>query len=984
VLHSCGALLALIALLALAPAARAQVPTRMPSWAPPTVTYDAPFFPDAAYDATIKTPEELLGFPLGSRPATHRELERCLFAWRDSPRMRLNTYARSHERRTLYYAVITSEENHARLEEIRAGVGKLADPRKLKGEAEQQRLLERSPAVAWLAYSIHGDELSSTDAAIAVMYHLVACTDPSVKDLLADLVVVVDPLMNPDGRDRFIAQMDQYAGYTPSLEPQALQHTGRWPWGRGNHYLFDLNRDWLGGVHPETRGRQKAIAEWQPQLLVDSHEMGSDDTYLFNPPREPINPNISPMVRRWWTTFAAEQAAAFDAHGWSYYTREWLEFWYPGYSDAWAALHGAVGILYEQAGTGGSPLRQPSGQVLTYREAVHHHVVSSMANLATLRRHRGDILLDFVRQKRASLAGPARSFVLAPGDNPTRERAFLEMLYNQGVEISVAQQAFTAQSVIDTLRGEQERREFPAGSYVIPLRQPAGPLVAAALDFDPRMTDAALLEERKTLESKRGTGIYDVTGWCAAMAYGVDGCWVDAVEVDVKAWEPPPAPIGSQEPAATARVYGYVIDGTDDASFRALAHLLQNNVRVRVAEKDFTLAGRRFGRGILLVRLHENDADAERRVRQAADASRAAAHPALTGRSVDDGPDLGGGHFVLLTRPRAALLGDGSVDFTAYGAIWRLFDIDVGLSLSLLNVHDASEADLRRYNVLILPPVYGDAADAYGGMVDDLKTWVKAGGTLIAIGNAAEPFVAAAAEFSGVRRRRDVLGELDAYATALELERNQREVEVDPTAIWDGPAAIIPPTSQPSRGAAAGQSAPAEDDEESDAVEEDVEQEPPQVSDDNADEALDEWRRVFSPTGVILRADVDREHWLTFGVAPRPAVGPEGPTGGGPRFVRMPVFFAGENSLLSKHPVQTPMRLADRASLRLSGLLWSESAERIADGAWATVERVGSGQVILFAAEPDFRGYWQGTRRLLINAVLLGPGCGTSQVEPSP
>ena len=932
----------LVAVIGTAAGSPAQVPTRSPSWQPDAVKYDLPFFPDASYDASVPTPEQMLGFPLGTRPALHAELQRCLEAWRGSKRLTVHEYARSHEQRPLYYAVITSEKNHARLDAIRDSIGKLADPRRLTNDAEAQRLIQTTPAIAWMAYSIHGDELSSTDAAIALMHHLLAGTSDEVLGLLDELVVIVDPLMNPDGRNRILRQLDQYRGYTPNFDTAALQHSGRWPRGRGNHYYFDLNRDWILGVHPETRGRQRAVAEWHPQLFIDSHEMGSHDTYLFNPPREPFNPHLPGNIRKWWTVFAADQSQAFDRRGWSYYTREWLEFWYPGYSDSWACFHGAIGILYEQASTGGHPIRQRSGSILTYREAVHHQATSSLANLKTLRAHRSAILADYWKHKREALEpaddAPGRVFLLPPAENKSRVRAFLDNLHNQGIEIGVAREAFVVKELTNTLRQRLDRREFPAGTYVISGRQPAGPLVNVILGFDPRMDDAFLASERKELETKRQSRIYDVTGWSLPMAYALEAYWSDqSVGVASDPYAPRETPAPSALPLAEPS-YAYVIDGADDASVEALAHLLQNNVKTRVAEKEFRSAGRTFPRGSLLIRRHENDEDLGRKLNEMFLATGAPLHAARTARSPDDAPDLGGRHFILLHRPRVAMIGDGSVSTTSYGALWRLLDEEIGVAVSLLDANSAASVDLRPYNVLILPSTFGKAGRVYEPLLDRIKPWVRAGGTLIAVGNAAAFLADEKLELSAVRRRRDVLTELDAYDYALALERAAGKKTLDIKTLWQEPTEAPAP---------------------------ELPKNPPDT--DTAAETLDEWRRVFSPAGVVLRGELNRDHWLTFG-CPDP----------------MPLYAAGSYALLSRHPVQTPVRLAPSKILRLSGLLWPEAATRMGGSAYVTRESVGNGQLILFAHEPDFRGAWHGTRRLFLNAVLLGAGCGTSQAVPNP
>lgn len=976
----------------------AQVQTRTPAWTQGVTEYDAPFFDGATYDAAVKTPDELLGYRLGTRPATHAEVQRCLDAWRGNPRVAVHAYAESHERRKLYYAVITSAANHARLARIRETIAMLADPRKLPPDADVDKLVRECPAIAWMAYSIHGDEMSSTDAALAVIYHLLASGDADVAAILDQLVVIIDPLMNPDGRDRFIAQVDALRGYTPCFDAAGMQHAGRWPYGRGNHYYVDLNRDWILGTQPETRGRQKAIADWNPQLLVDSHEMDPQDTYLFNPPREPLNPNLSPVINKWWTVFAADQARAFDRYAWSYYTREWLEYWYPGYSDSWGSFRGAIGMLYEQARVGGGALRQPSGYVLTYRECVHHQAVSSLANLHTLRDHRVEILTDFHRHARdaiesggtsGGLATPRRRdsgrvFVLAPGPNRSREAAFLENLANQGIEIAVAAQDFTAGPCYNGLRECASARAFPAGSWLISLRQPAARLAGAILDFDPRVSDRFLQDERHELETHRRSRIYDVSGWSVPLAAALDAWWIAAdVSVPTRPYAPsPPATVGVYpaaplaDAAAAPRVYGYVIDGGDDRCAVAAAHLALAGVNVRVALKDFRAEGRPFPRGSLLMRVHENDARLAERLEAAMHAAGVGAYSVTTGLSRDDGPDLGGGQFALLAAPRVAMLAGSPVDTVALGNAWQLLDCDLGVPVTLFDAARGAP-DLRRHNVLVLPPTEGDAVALYGPMRDELRNWVENGGTLIAIDNAVAPFVQSDKDqspFSAVRYRQDVLDQLGSYATAVERERLAGRREVNPSEVWgDEPHAD---QSESDSGAAATQGAPrsaASDEDES--------------TGDKARE-LDEYRRVFAPGGVIVRARLDREHWLTFACAPprwtappasaatEAAVAPpeEGPAD-------LPVYFAGSGVLMSKHPVETPVRLESRDRLRLSGLLWPEAAMRMADSAYVTVERIGHGQLILFACDPNFRGYFRGSRRLLVNAIVFGPGCGT---EPPP
>jgi hypothetical protein len=253
---------------------------------PENAGYDVPYFPGAHDEENVPSPDAVLGAPHGSRMAHHTEVLECFRVWSEaSPRLLLFEHGRTHEGRALVHAVISSPENLARLEEIRADHARLADPRGL-GDGEAREILARTPPVAWMGYSIHGDEVSGADAAVALSWHLIASTEADVARLLERIVVVVDPMQNPDGRERIVGMVEQSAGQTLSLD-YASMHRGRWPYGRGNHYLFDMNRDWMAGTQPETRARWRAIDGFHPQLLVDAHEMGPDETYLFYPQAEP-------------------------------------------------------------------------------------------------------------------------------------------------------------------------------------------------------------------------------------------------------------------------------------------------------------------------------------------------------------------------------------------------------------------------------------------------------------------------------------------------------------------------------------------------------------------------------------------------------------------------------------------------------------------------------------------------------------------------
>jgi hypothetical protein len=925
---------------------------------PAELAYDVPFFPGATYDPAIPTVESLLGFSAGERAATHGEIERCFQAWDEaSPRTQLVEYGRTWEGRALTYLVVTSPENLARLEEIRAGWQKVADPRSTDA-VTADRLAQELPAVAWLGHSIHGDETSGADAALATAYHLTASRDPEVASLLSELVVLIDPMMNPDGRDRFLGQIRQHRSGQPNVDDQSLLHYGHWPWGRGNHYYFDLNRDWIFGVHPETRGRLAALRQWHPLLFVDAHEMGAQETYLFYPPTEPMNPYLPDHVRRWWEVFGTDQARAFDRHGWRYYTGEWAESWGPFYSDSWNALRGSIGILYEQAGIAEDAVRRPEGTLMTYREAVHHQATSAWANVTTLAGHRGELARDFLASRRRAVAadGPfaRRTFAVLPSGNTTRLARFAELLALQGFDVHRSTSDQTVPRATDVLGVARTEVVLPTGTLLVPNRQPEAHLLAAVMDTDVRLSPEILAEERREVLRRGGTLLYDVTAWSVPLLYGLE---VLELPMELPAgsapWvaEAPTTPVaGAPEPVA------FVIDGADDASVAAAARLMEQGVAVRVADRALELDGRRFTRGSVAILADDNRADREglaETVRAVVGELDLAAIGIASGLGPADAPDLGGRHLQRLEPPRIGLLGRGTTSTTDFGAIWWLIDRFLGASHSTLEEPVLEEYDLGRYNVLVLP----DRAGALpSGAAELLKTWVQAGGTLIAVGDAAAALAAEEPGLSAVRQLPDVLDRLPEYRVALAQELEAAHGVVDAQAVWAREPALK--ISDPW---------------------------PPEEGDD-AEELgrRDGWQRQFMPQGVILASRVDEDHWLTFGCpASLPIMAGNVPVLMTTAAEETPVRFG---ELVADRAVEEPRRVGwgfvpagQRLELRLSGLLWPEAAQRLANAAYLTRESVGQGQVILFAAPPFFRGTTWGTGRLLANAIVYGPGFGASQ-----
>ena len=930
------------------------------------LVYDVDFFPGTVYDPTIPTPEDLLGFMPGERAAFPHEIELAILAWGESsPRVTVVEYARSHEGRALYYAIITSPANLAHIDSIRSGLARLADPRGLD-DGEAEALITGLPGTAWLAYSIHGDETSGADAALAVIYHLAAAQGDPVEGMLDDLVILVDPMMNPDGRNRFLQQIAEHRGTQPNVDDQSLLHRGYWPWGRTNHYGFDLNRDWILGINPETKGRIREASLWHPLLFVDAHEMGSQDTYLFSPQREPRNPHVPSNRDKWGRLFALEQSEAFDRYGWAYYTGEWNEGWYPGYSDVWGEFRGAVGILYEQARFAEDGVRRPGGSIHSYREAVHHQAVSSLANLMTLQANVADLRRDILAERRVAVSanGPfaRRTFAVLPTENRSRLRGFTDLMALQGFEFYRTTSEFRA-SGTDQLGQSFQGRTIPAGTILIPNRQPEGHQVATMLEFDTRMSPGYVERERKAIVRTGSSTIYDVTAWNLTMMHGLEALSLETgLPSEVEAYaEVDDANGGAVAPGSAV---AWAVDGSDDASVAVAARLMERGVEVRLAKRAFELGGVALPRGSLVILRNDNRAFADDLagvVRLVAEEAGLTLASLTAGLGEGELPDLGGGHFDRLEPPRIAIVSRDGMSVYDFGSIWYTLDHRIGIRHSHIDGAAFEGSDLRRYNVIVLPDRWwGEWSE---GTLEALERWVESGGTLIAIGGSAGQVAGSESSLSSVRLLRDVLDDLDTYQDQVLREWMALEgIGPDSAAVWSHAAgtAGAPPWSE------AGD-----------------------LDRSEAEELgrVDRWQRMFMPAGAVLAARTDQEHWLTVGTG---AV--------------LPVLYNSSRVFMSASGVQAAVRAGvyrdapgeavsrvgwsvvpagQILDLRMSGLLWPEAGERLANAALVTRERKGNGQVILFAASPTFRASTRGTERLLVNAMIYGPGLGTRPaIEP--
>ena len=905
------------------------------------------------YEDNIDNPSQFLDFNYGDRVATPEQITDALNKWsKQSNKLKVVEYAKTHEGRPLHAVFISSPENLNNLDKIKNKISELSDARNTS-DREATQIIETLPAVAWMAYSIHGNETSGGDAALGLIYHLIANQDKHILNMLDEMIIIIDPLMNPDGRARFAKNLEQYRGTAPNYDDQSLLHTGDWPYGRTNHYYFDLNRDWLYLTQPETQGRVALINQWRPQILVDGHEMGPQDTFMTGPPREPINKNIDKDLIKWGNVFAQDQASAFDENNWRFYTGEWHEDLYPGYSF-YVQFRGTLGILYEQSRMAEDGVKRPEGTIQSYKESVHHQFVSTLANLETLLDNSKSIYQDYWDGRKYNISKDSiyadTSFVVLPTNNKGRLNTLATKLKAQDIEIYQNDKPINSSNVLRQNGDIEKDFVIPTGSMIIPNRQPEAPLISAILEFDADINESVLIKERQKRLRNGSSIMYDTTAFNFTMMYGLPAITVPVnISSNLKPWAPSSVTYDVTEDAVM-----WAVDGDDDRSVAFAARLMEQDVQVRVIDKQSILSNHNLSRGSITVIKMDNPQykDLLTVVRKAAEDLGISIVSIESGFGAEDLPDWGGRHFRLLNKPQIAILSHEGFNSYDVGTSWWSLDHHLGIRHSQLNSALISYGDLRRYNTIILP---SGTPDINNYSKEILINWVKQGGTLIA-NNRSTRLLASDNEFGDVKLLQQTFEDAKSYNIDLmreiySLDNNLNKNDVNSNRVnfeinypWESSDKTYTKDQL---------------------------------------EMRDKWQSLLMPSGSMVSARSDQQHWLTFGTEDL-----------------IPILYANNPILMTGGNSEAPIRIGeliqnDEAAesrminwsqvpkgydlnVRMSGLVWPEASQRIANSAYLTREKIGKGQIILFSGEPNFRGSARGTNRLWLNAVIYGSGLGTN------
>jgi hypothetical protein len=715
--------------------------------------------PAGPFDPAVPTPRAVLGYEVGDRFTPHHMIMRYIDRLAaTSRRIHVDTVAHTFEGRESVLVIATSEANQARLPQILEDARRIADPRGASA-SDIGTAVSRMPSIAWLGYTVHGGEASGTEAAIALLYQLAAGRDAETQRILDSVVVLIDPVQNPDGHERHVQDVMRNRGALGVPTTQgAMIHQGNWPGPRTSHYYFDLNRDWFLHSHPETRGRVATFLTWFPHVAVDLHEMGSNSTYFFAPPMEPINKNVHASVLKWWDIYARSNARAFDQRGWSYFTREGYDEFYPGYGVSWPILTGAAGMTYEQASSGGGAIRRTDGTVLTLREAAHHHYTAAWATIATTAARRAERVRDYAafRQSAISEAGGAsmRAIVIEQ-DGQGRADSLAARLTANGITVRrVAGETNIPDATL--FGGPSQAARAPAGSYVVDLAQPQGRLAKALLEPDAALDSSFIRQELESRRTNQPERFYDVTAWSMPYTFRVRAYTTRSVTGGTEVSAATFAPTARQSPAMPAPAgYGYAFAPGSEASIRMLATLLRDSVRVWYAPRSFRAGSSSFPHGAFIVRVAANDSGVHRRVRDAVTTSRAAV-VALGSALVDEGTDLGSNSVFPVRIPRVALVGGAPVQGNSFGFAWYAFDQRIGYPVTTVAASNLAGL-LPNFDVVVIPSVGAGALDNVLGDFgrNAVGAWVRSGGVLVTLEGATAWLAGERSGLSRLRLRRD-------------------------------------------------------------------------------------------------------------------------------------------------------------------------------------------------------------------------------------
>jgi len=655
------------------------------------------------FSQNIQSPSTFLGYELGTRFTNHyKVVEYFTYVSTSSKSVKLEKYGETNEFRPLYVSFISSEENINNLENIRED--NLKRTGILKGESNSE------VAIVWLSYNVHGNEASSTEAAMQTLFELVT----KKQDWLKNTLVIIDPCINPDGRDRYVNWYNQIKSTPYNTDTNAFEHREPWPRGRANHYLFDLNRDWAWASQVETQQRLKVYNKWLPQVHVDFHEQGYESPYYFAPAAEPFHEIITTWQRDFQTQIGKNHAKYFDKNGWLYFTKESFDLLYPSYGDTYPTYLGAIGMTYEQGGIGaGLGINLKNNTVLKLTDRIKHHFTTGISTVEMTSKNTSKLVSEFKKFFDNSKL-EYKSYILRGEENKINQ--VISLLNKHEINSYPAEEK--AIKAYDYYANSVKTIQTSSKDLVIPINQPKGKMVKVLFEQEAKLSDSLT---------------YDITAWSIPYAYGLQGF---ASQTTIEANKN--LLISKEfknEMNTNSYAYLHKWNEVSDATF--LGDLLENNFNVRFSNSDFSLEGVHYKKGTLVVMRGENEHlnNFDEQIVTLANNLNTKLTAVTTG-FVESGTDFGSSNYSLIKSKKVAALAGEGTSSLSFGEIWHFFETQLKYQLTVINSVNLNRTNLSEYDVFILPDDYTANKDE----LEILNSYLSKGGTIISIGGSLNSF----------------------------------------------------------------------------------------------------------------------------------------------------------------------------------------------------------------------------------------------------
>ena len=665
--------------------------------------------------AQLKSPSEFLGYELGEAfTRHHRVVDYFRHVDEIMPNVQIINYGETYERRPLIVAVIASPENFAKLETIR------------EDNLKRAGVISGTPStrtgIVWLSYNVHGNEANSTETSMKTLYELVNPANKKSADWLKNTVVIIDPCINPDGRDRFANFFNQYGNFPANPDPQAREHREPWPGGRPNHYLYDLNRDWAWMTQKESAARIKLYNQWLPHVHVDFHEQGYNNPYYFAPAAEPYHEVVTPWQREFQDVIGRNNAKYFDAQGWLYFTKERFDLYYPSYGDTYPTYSGAIGMTYEKGGIGaGITVTTREGDPMTLKDRIEHHFTTGMSTIEVSSANMNRLLDEFATFNRENINNPTvpyKSYVIKADNNKDKLVSVSNWLTAHGITHGVAGAARQAKG-FDYATRQSGTYAVNAEDIVFNIYQPKGKFITTVFEPVSKLTDSLT---------------YDITAWNLIYGYGLKAVALTERINPAKPYEqsgPVVPPAGSP--------YAYVCKYESLRDVQFMTTLMKSGVKIRTAMRTFSIGGQKFEPGSIVITRRNNEQvpDFDQLIRKTATGLGRNLFTLGSGY-MDNGPDIGSSDFVFTKAPRIALLGGDQTSSQNHGQIWHFFEQVIGYPVSVIGSDYFKTIDHWQYDVVIIPEGSYRLFDEE--LLSTLNRWVSDGGRLIVSGSANSAF----------------------------------------------------------------------------------------------------------------------------------------------------------------------------------------------------------------------------------------------------